>query len=117
MEMTRENKPVMSVRIDADLLRRIDALVEATGVGRADIVERCLYLGLANQEEFVRSLRHPLTGELAHLLTYPGVMRVLAKALGSELDPIALRVRDGVAAKRRSKHSRGHGRVALEGNG
>ena len=41
MSMGKGEKPILSVRIDADLLEAVDAMAEKADCGRAEIVERC----------------------------------------------------------------------------
>lgn len=45
-------KQVLSVRIDRNLLRQLDAVARAVGCGRADVVEKCLINGVIPRREF-----------------------------------------------------------------
>jgi hypothetical protein len=102
-----QHKPVLSVRIDQDLMDRLIALEDRTGVGRADIIERCLSVGLDDEEGFVKWLESPLHGPLAHLLTHPKVLKALIPllALGRTVDPVQQKVRAGVREKKKGRQA------------
>ena len=97
-------KPVLSVRIDQKVMDRLVDLEERTGVGRADIVERCLTVGMENEEEFVKWLESPVQGPLVHLLTHPKVLAVLMTTFFGpkmEIDQVQQKVRAGVREKKK----------------
>jgi len=108
-----EPKGVLSVRINAALLDRIDQLCERTGVGRAEITERCLEIGLADEEEFVRSLESPVVGAAMHLLSYPKVLKALLTMIGEEPHPTQVQIRNNIAEKKRVR-SAAHGKPATK---
>jgi hypothetical protein len=91
-------KPVLSIRIDADLLKRIDAICEATSVGRGEIVERCILMGLTDEEEFVDWIKSPIKGPILELLARKSV---IAKLLGFEFSKTQAKVVHNVRAKRK----------------
>lgn len=93
-----EHKPILSVRIDKKLMDRLDALVEQTGVGRAEIVERCLSLGIVDQEEFVAELRSSVRGPLLALLMHPKVLNVIMSLTGGVIDETQQKIKGNVRA-------------------
>jgi hypothetical protein len=95
-------KPILSVRIDGELLARIDALCERTGVGRAEIVERCIVVGLDDEEEFVKWLESPIKGPVMNALLHPKVLNMLFKLVpGYGVDETQQKVRKNVREKRK----------------
>lgn len=84
--MAKGEKPILSARISQEAMDGIDDLAELAGVTRTEIVERCLLIGIANQEELVAMFRHPLKAPIVNLLSVPIVMKTLAKLLGGEID-------------------------------
>ena len=105
--MAKGEKPVLAVRVDQGLLDRLDALAEVAEVGRAEIVERCLELGLMNSEDFVEWLRSPVKGPLVRLLTLPVLLPLVAKLFADvEVSETAMKLRAG-ALRKRGKGSTG----------
>ncbi|HLL89104.1 MAG TPA: ribbon-helix-helix protein, CopG family [Tepidisphaeraceae bacterium] len=100
--MGKGEKPILSIRIDARLLERIDQLAELGNVSRAEVVERCLYNGLPRDEEMVQLLESTVRGPIVQLLSHPVLMEALGKVLGEELDPTALKMRDSAIKRRRA---------------
>lgn len=103
--MSKGEKPILSVRIDADLLERVDRLAAEADVGRAEIVERCLRLGLGNQEELVEWLKTPVQGHITQLLTHPLLLTALKTFVG-ELDETSLKIREGAIKSRKKGKAR-----------
>jgi hypothetical protein len=95
--------PVVSVRIDRELLKRIDSICDRAGVSRAEVIDRCLYMGLANEERFVKALATPLIGDAIRLLTPPGVIDRIFKVFGGHMDETQKKIRRNVRPKRKSK--------------
>src|SRR5262245_10772889 len=91
-----KHKPVLSVRVDQKLLEWLDHMCERTGVGRADVVERCLSVGLAYEEQMVQWLEAPIHGPTAILLSFPGLARALVKLTGGEVDEVEMKIRENV---------------------
>lgn len=85
--MTKGEKPILSCRISHEAMDGIDELAELAGVSRTEIVERCLLIGIANQEDLVAMFRHPLKAPIVNLLSAPVVMKTLARLFGEEIDP------------------------------
>lgn len=98
-----EQKPILSVRIDQNVLDRLDELVERTGVGRAEIVERCLSVGIADQEQFVSWLESSVKGPMLSLLMHPTVLNAIISLTGSgEIDETQQKVARNVRGKRKT---------------
>ncbi len=103
--MSKGEKPILSVRVDHQLLERVDALCERAGVGRAEIIERCIMVGLADEEEFVEWLESPVKGEVIHMLTHPRLIKFIASLIGDDrgLDETQLKVRRNIKSKKQSR--------------
>lgn len=101
--MGHKQKPVLSSRVREDLLERIDALVDETGLSRADVIERALDVGLKDQEAFVSELRGEVVGPLMELLLNEKFLNVVGYLVGQEADPERVKavktVRDKVRAR------------------
>ncbi|MGD0140729.1 MAG: ribbon-helix-helix domain-containing protein [Tepidisphaeraceae bacterium] len=106
--MGKGEKPILSVRIDAELLKDVDALAEEAGVGRAEIVERCLWLGLSADMGLASWLKGKVSGPVLQIMTHPVVLKALLSLTGDKVDPTVLKVRQGAIDKRR-----GHGKAKL----
>lgn len=101
--MSKE-KPILSVRIDQATMDRLDQLVERTGVGRAEIVERCLSVGVEDEEEFVEWLESPTGGPLAALLLHPKVLKAILALTGGRriVNETQQKVKNNLSAKRKN---------------
>ena len=106
--MPKGEKPILSVRIDAELLERVDEIAELAHVGRAEVVERCLWIGVVDQEELVSWLKNPVVGPLVRLLSH----RFFLKAVGLVLrnadwaDKTSVGIVDGVKKNRKGSSMR-----------
>lgn len=58
----QKTKELRSFRVDADLLRRLDDLCEATGEKKVDVVERALDRELTRGERAIRAAKPPSSG-------------------------------------------------------
>lgn len=95
-------EPILSVRIDPVLMKRLDALVARTGVSRTEIVVRCLSVGLADEESFVRALENPLHGAIAQLAMHGSVLKVLfALTGGGEVDETQRKITRNIRKRRK----------------
>jgi metal-responsive CopG/Arc/MetJ family transcriptional regulator len=106
----KEQKVVLSVRINPGVLKRLDELAERTGVGRAEIVDRCVRAGLREEEELADDLQRPIVGELIHALTNEKVVKMLGKLMHGEkfeVDPIQMKRREFLKNKRRGGRATG----------
>tara|TARA_R110002072_G_scaffold95141_3_gene209681 strand:+ start:3883 stop:4236 length:354 start_codon:yes stop_codon:yes gene_type:complete len=72
-------KTQISIKLDSDLLHRIDKLAADVGVTRTAIIEQALNNDLSEQESFHKSLENPLMRGIHEKLTSPAVLRALAK--------------------------------------
>src|SRR5437868_5227848 len=83
-------KVVFSVRLEPELVGRLDQVAEEEGVPRGDLVERLLLRGLASEEKFLGDVDSAVVGRLMGLFAKPAVARVIAgyvaPLLGGELD-------------------------------
>lgn len=105
-------KPVLSVRIDQEIIDRIDKLVAETGVHRADVIERALRIGLYDQEKFVKELQGNVTGPLLQLLMNEKFLNVVYALCGDEADPNQLKAVSNIRDRMRRKKAAG--RLASE---
>lgn len=55
----QKTKELRSFRLDADLLRRLDDLCEATGEKKVDVMERALDRELTKGERAIKSAKPP----------------------------------------------------------
>lgn len=98
-----KQKPVLSVRVDQQLIDRIDRLAEEGGVSRTDIVERCLGVGIKDQEEYLAWLNGRVSGPLASMMMQPQVLKVLnALTGGGEVDENQVRIAENVRSRKRA---------------
>ncbi len=106
--MGKGEKPILSVRIDADLLARVDEMADLAGVGRAEVVERCLAIGLVNQEKFVKVLKNPVANAVYDLITLPKIWAAVGTLLldDGEVDPVSRRLIEGTAKARKTKRGK-----------
>jgi metal-responsive CopG/Arc/MetJ family transcriptional regulator len=70
----------VGVRLEQALVERLDAIAEETGVSRTEVIERCIRLGLKQEEEFVEL--GPVAMELMNVLLSDPVRKPLEKLLG-----------------------------------
>lgn len=103
MRRMSEPKPVLSVRIDDEILRRLDQLSERTGISRAEIVERCLAVGIVDEEEYVKSLESAITGPLMQMFMRPRVMKMVLDLLGEKVDETQMKVAENIRKKKGSR--------------
>jgi hypothetical protein len=102
-----DRKLILSVRISPDVLERLDKLVERTGVGRGEIVERCLLVGMQDEEELVSWLESSIQGPIQSLIMHPKVLKVLLAVTGmkGEIDETQQKVRKNVTERRRAQRT------------
>jgi hypothetical protein len=81
-----ENKIKVTMSLDAELLRRIDAVAELRDEKRSQAVERILKGEINSEEGYLRDMENPvLRGLHSALTSSPAAMRLLAKAVGEHL--------------------------------
>lgn len=109
--MSSKEKPILSVRVSPELLERLDRICEKSGVGRAEVVDRCLTLGLLEQEDFVEWLESSVKGPLLDVMMHPKVLKAIFTLSGGDTpDPTAIKIARGVRESKKGK--RVSGRVA-----
>jgi len=75
----------ISIKLDTDLLERIDKLAEDINVTRTAIIEQAIKNDLPEQESFHKSLENPIINAMHEKLTSPTVMRLLAKLAHTDM--------------------------------
>jgi len=68
----------ISIKLDSDLLKRIDKLATDVGITRTAVIEQAIKNDLPEQESFHKSLENPLVRAAHKKLTSPSVLRLLA---------------------------------------
>ena len=100
----------VTMRLDADLMKRVDEIAERLGETRTHVVERAIKLGLPETERFLKALEHPVAGRALELLMQPGVYSTLAKLAGEKLTPEDLAESRAASEKvKRARSGRGRG--------
>jgi len=75
----------ISIKLDSDLLDRIDRLAEAADVTRTLVIEQAIKNDLPEQEAFQKSMESPAMRAIHKQITKPAVLRVLAKLANEEM--------------------------------
>ena len=67
------------------------------------MVERCLEVGLDDQEEFVGVLEKPILGEVMHALSHPSVLKAIIPLIFKDkvVDENQMKIRQHMRGKRR----------------
>jgi predicted DNA-binding protein len=73
----------ISIKLDEDVLARLDRLAEDTGYSRTAIIEQAVKADLPEREAFQRSLENPILRTIHKRVTTPSVLRAIA-ALANE---------------------------------
>lgn len=107
-----ENKERISLTLDPDLLRRIDAVCTARNEARSAFIERVLGHVIKEEEEFVSDMENPLYRALVSVIkSSPSVMGAISKLIGENLEGEALEE----ARRRMAEHiERGKERQAVK---
>lgn len=111
----------ISIKLNDELLARIDRFAEDSGVTRTAIIEKALENDLPEQEAFARSLENPVIRAVHERITSPRVLRLLATLASAdvsdaELERIIERAPEQrEAAKRRVAKKKPRGRGQVEG--
>lgn len=83
-----ENKVKISVAIHPKLLERVDAVAEARGQSRSEVIDRILGNGIKSEEATVKDMEDPIQRAIISLLfNSPTVISGLAKLVGRNLTP------------------------------
>lgn len=75
----------ISIKLDDDLLARVDRLAEDTGLTRTAIIEQAVKTDLPEQEAFQRSLENPILRAIHKRITTPGMLRAIAAIAQDDL--------------------------------
>lgn len=75
----------ISIKLESDLLARVDQLAVDIGVTRTEVIERAIINDLPEQESFHRSLENPVMRGIHEAVTKPSVLRILAKLTQNEI--------------------------------
>ncbi len=75
----------ISIKLDEDLLARVDRLAEDTGLTRTAIIEQAVKTDLPEQEAFQRTLENPVIRALHKRITTPGMLRAIAAITQDDL--------------------------------
>lgn len=78
-------KTQISIKLDSDLLARIDRLVESSGRNRTAVIEEAINNDLPEQEAFERSMEVPVVRAIHKQLTKPGMLRAIAALVDKPL--------------------------------
>jgi len=113
----------ISIKLDTDLLARIDKLAEDINVTRTAIIEQAIKNDLPEQESFHKSLENPVIRGLHEKLTSPSVLRLLAKLAHTDMSDEQIteiiekgpRQRDAARSRATSKKKGATGQAGLEG--
>ena len=76
-----------NLRLDVELVERLDRIAKATGVTRTDVVRRALEVGLPSDEQLVTDSHAPVMGAVLAALADFRVLEVVAKVMGEQVDP------------------------------
>lgn len=75
----------ISIKLDTDLLKKIDQFAEDVGVTRTSLIEQCIKNELPRQEENYRLLENPLVRSMHEKLTSPTILRAIAKIAQADM--------------------------------
>ncbi len=119
----KEAKERITVTVDADLLRRLDAVAAARGDSRSAVLERLLGNAIGEDEVFLKAMENPITRAVAQAVTSsPALIESIARLVGEQMSTgDAEEIREVMAeqakrgAGRRGSRSKKSGRLAGEG--
>lgn len=101
-----------SIRLDEDLVKRLDALAELRAESRSALIERILKNGVDEEEQFWKAQDNPVYREVSRLLLKPAVAMAMAKIVGEQVDPAAVAARSkkfDLLLERKKQTRRGKG--------
>lgn len=75
----------ISIKLDTELLERIDKLASDIGSTRTAVIEQAVKNDLPEQESFHKSLENPIINAMHEKLTSPSVLRLLAKLAHTDM--------------------------------
>lgn len=81
-----ENKKPVTISVSPDLLRRIDAVADARGENRSQMIERMLTTDIADEESFVTDMEDPIKRTVARaIVASPMLLSMIAGVVGEGL--------------------------------
>ncbi|MDP9175908.1 MAG: ribbon-helix-helix domain-containing protein [Planctomycetota bacterium] len=97
-----------AIRIDQELLDIIDDIAQRQGETRTEVILAALERGLYEEQKFLQMAETPILGDFLRSIEKTGVLEVLAKALGHEIDQrkVSISQRVGESTIRRRRNSR-----------
>jgi len=113
-------KEITTVRLDPELIRRLDAVAEARGESRSVVIERVLRNEVADEEDFVNEMEHPVMRALVRMIiASPAATRFVIWLAGGTTDEAELRRRIETLRKQiklgEARHQRRRNRDIAEG--
>jgi hypothetical protein len=92
------NKDRITITVDADLLRRIDAVAGKRNEARSAMIERLLAQAIKEEEQFIADMENPVMRALARIIAEtPGVAKFVGKLGGADMTPENIdRVKQGL---------------------
>ena len=110
MATSPENKEKISISIDAELLRRLDAVCEARGQSRSAVFERIVRNEIDGEEKFLDYMEKPINRALMTvIMKTPGVLDAIATLVGEHLTPenvVEIKELAGVQVQRGSERQK-----------
>lgn len=106
-------KTQISIKLETDLLARVDKLADEVGASRTAIIERAVYADLPTQESFHRALENPVVSAVHQRLSTPRMLKLIAALAREEISDEELQAalkrapQDRQAAKNRREAKRG----------
>jgi hypothetical protein len=106
MFMAKGEKPILSVRVEQELLDALEKMAEKSGASRSELVERYVGHGLELDFAVMGLWKSRLTGPVLQVLTHPKVMKAILSLTGDEPDPALEKIRDSAIDERRGKKAK-----------
>lgn len=75
----------ISIKLDDDLLKRVDQLAESTGTNRTAVIEMAIKNDLPEQEAFQESMENPVIRAIHKQLTTPAMLQIIAKMASKDV--------------------------------
>lgn len=84
--MTKKNPThLISVRLPVALLDRIQQIADDQGTSRSEMIERCLEIGVRDEQEFATLVDNPITREIVKVISQSTFINKVAKMAGKEI--------------------------------
>lgn len=80
-------KIATSVRLEEDLIKRLDAVAEARGESRSELIERVLQNQVVDEEKLIKELDNPVMRLMIRtLMNNPAIVKTIAKMAGRKIN-------------------------------